>query len=69
MTQAEINKQCGVFKDKAGNDLNTIACADIGGHKIYMPNPCTYPEVKDENSYAHLVCHEVAHTEGWKHTE
>jgi hypothetical protein len=33
---------------------------------ILMPNPCTYPEAqKDPFSYAHLLCHEFGHTNGW----
>lgn len=62
MTQEEINKTCGVSPG-----FDTIACADIGGKHIFAPNACLYPEAKDVNSYAHMICHETAHTEGWDH--
>lgn len=32
---------------------------------IIAPNPCTFPEAADENSYAHLMCHEFGHVNGW----
>lgn len=32
---------------------------------VVMPNPCTYPEASDEFSYAHLLCHELGHANGW----
>jgi hypothetical protein len=35
---------------------------------ILMPNPCRYPEAKDDNSYAHLMCHEFGHANGWNDT-
>lgn len=35
---------------------------------IMMPNPCNYPEAVDENSYAHLLCHEFGHANGWNAT-
>lgn len=63
MSHRDINKQCG---DDIGGTI-TLACGDINGHDVYVPNPCTYPEVADKNSYAHLLCHEIAHTEGWRH--
>lgn len=70
MTQDEINKQCGdPGSTKEGQRLYVIACGDIGGKDVYMPNPCLAPEVSDINSYAHLLCHEIAHTEGWAHSE
>jgi hypothetical protein len=70
MTQDEITRQCGdPGSTKDGVRLYVMACADINGKDVYMPNPCLAPEVKDINSYAHLLCHEIAHTEGWVHKE
>lgn len=65
MTQDQINHKCG----KASKGFTTLACGDIKKPYIYMPNPCTYPEAKDTKSYAHLLCHEIAHTEGWEHPQ
>lgn len=63
MTHKQINKQCG----PDGKTWIIRACGDVNGPNIYMPNPCTYPEAKDHKSYAYLLCHEIAHTEGWTH--
>lgn len=62
MTQTEIDKKCGVY-----TGLHTIACGDINGHTIHVPNSCNYPEAANHASYAYLICHEIAHTEGWNH--
>lgn len=64
MTQKQINKQCGI-PDNPKQII--LACGDINGNTIYMPNPCLAKEVNDIHSYAHLACHEIAHTEGWVH--
>lgn len=40
-----------------------------GKDYIVSPNPCHYPEAKDYYSYAHLMCHEKAHKNGWKHPQ
>lgn len=34
-------------------------------HFIIMPNPCRFPEAQSEGSYAHLMCHEMGHANGW----
>lgn len=64
MTQKQINKTCGV---PANKDWVTIACGDVNGKVIYLPNPCLAKEINNVHSYAHLLCHEIAHTEGWVH--
>lgn len=64
MTQEQINSKCGIPADPR---QKIIACADTNGHTVYMPNPCLAKEAVDVHSYAHLLCHEVAHTEGWVH--
>jgi antirestriction protein ArdC len=30
-----------------------------------MPNPCAFP---DSDAYAHLLCHELGHANGWPPT-
>lgn len=37
-----------------------VACAT--GRTIVMPNPCRWPNRSD---YADLLCHEMAHVNGW----
>lgn len=64
LTQKQINKRCGIPVDKG---QMIIACGDVNGHIVYVPNPCLAKEVNDVNTFAHLLCHEIAHTEGWVH--
>src|SRR5690348_11399041 len=62
-TQGEINFICG----KAPKGYKTLACNQDGTKLIYIPNPCLVPEASNYDSYAHLLCHEIGHTEGWHH--
>lgn len=39
----------------------------LGDDKIISPNPCAYPEARIIGTYAHLMCHEKAHKNGWRH--
>jgi hypothetical protein len=57
---------CGV----APEGYVTLACAfkKKGAPIVLMPNPCRYPEAADELSYAHLLCHELGHVNGWNST-
>lgn len=52
---------------KAGPGYVTQGCETTvkGAPVITVPNPCTYPEASDEYSYAHLLCHEMGHANGW----
>jgi hypothetical protein len=61
--QSFIDKNCG----KASKGYYTVGCSISSKRILYMPNPCTFPEMKDPNSYAHLLCHELAHLNGWHH--
>ena len=36
-------------------------------NRVIMPNPCTYPEVSNIDSYAYLLCHELGHINGFTH--
>ncbi len=45
-------------------DDSILACVDdIGGRKMVLPNPCL---IKNEH-YARIACHELGHTNGWRH--
>lgn len=62
-TQDDINAICG----KAPEGRRTMACTHFEDGKapiITMPNPCnvTY------DYYAHLICHELGHVNGWPRT-
>jgi hypothetical protein len=62
--QKHIDWYCG----KASPGFYTLACAkdpDV----IIMPNPCIYPEYKNPDSYARLMCHEKGHLMGWHHVD
>ena len=61
-TQEEIDAVCG----KAPPGKTKLGCETEKG-EIVVPNPCNYPEASDDNSYAHLLCHEKAHVNGWLH--
>lgn len=60
--------------DKTCSDMHSIpphpdsiimACVnDIGGKHVILPNPCKYAE---KDAYARLACHEMSHTNGWRH--
>jgi hypothetical protein len=56
---------CGV----AEKGWRLMACEGSGPNGVpvlIMPNPCIYPEAwKDPYSYAHLLCHEFGHANGW----
>lgn len=39
---------------------SVVGCAR--GVAITMPNPCQWP---DDETYAQLLCHEMAHVNGW----
>lgn len=60
-TQAVINRKCDDIPDPPG--FYTEACSS-GPHPntIYAPNPCAFPAGDD---YARLLCHELAHLNGW----
>ena len=66
-TQAEVDAACG----RAGPGERKAACARIGAGTqpyVVMPNPCRFAEhFPDEELYAAMLCHELAHTQGWKH--
>lgn len=54
-------ENCGVAPEGYVN----MACVnDIGGKKMILPNPCMY---KDVDAYARVACHELAHTNYWRH--
>jgi hypothetical protein len=52
----------GASMERSCNDYenNLEGCADIGGPHIWITNPCTV-----QQSYAQILCHELAHTNGW----
>lgn len=63
LTPQEVNAACG----NADPLWNVYACTYVDKRVIVMPNPCLYPEAKNVESYAHLMCHEKAHINGWRH--
>jgi hypothetical protein len=61
-TQAEIDTACGV----APEGMVKLGCLAPGNYLV-VGNPCNYPEANDKTSFAYLMCHEKAHTNGWRH--
>jgi hypothetical protein len=56
--QPAIDSICG------GKD-QIIACAEIGGGRMILPNPCQ-ARFRGE-AYAAIACHEGGHIRGWAH--
>jgi hypothetical protein len=57
--QAQIDQRCQGLFGVPPAGMKTDACS-IEGRAI-MPNPCAYPD----ESYARMLCHEMAHVNGW----
>jgi hypothetical protein len=47
-----------------------LACEYVKKHQHYIKarNPCMYPEAKQKGTYAHDMCHEFGHVNGWNGT-
>jgi hypothetical protein len=61
--QQKIDDTCHPLFGAPPKGMRTMACDT--GKKVLMPNPCTYPE---SDRYAHLLCHELGHVNGWPPT-
>lgn len=59
VTVGAVERGCG--KDPPG--LITYACTTRSG-RVYVPNPCDFPQER----FAMLMCHELAHVDGWPST-
>lgn len=53
-----VHLLCG---GKLGDSGTIIACSEVNGSRMIIPNPCAHKE----ESYARLLCHELGHTNGW----
>jgi hypothetical protein len=63
--QKGIAEHCGVPNDPS---LVFVGCTnEINGREMWIGNPCRYKEANNPNSYAHTMCHEIAHMNGWTH--
>ena len=61
--QPGINRECQPLFGTPPTGMKTDACEMDG--RIIAPNPCDYPS---SDAYAHLLCHELAHANGWPRT-
>jgi hypothetical protein len=61
--QSKIDAGCQALFGKPPAGMRTNACAT--GRRLIMPNPCSFP---DSDTYAHLLCHELGHANGWPPT-
>lgn len=61
--QDQIDAACHPRYGVPPAGMKTDACAT--GRTIIAPNPCEYDET---DRYAHLLCHEMAHVNGWPAT-
>lgn len=54
-------EHCGV----APEGMTILGCVnEIGGDHITLPNPCLF---RNHDAYARLACHELGHTNWWRH--
>ena len=61
--QGEIQRVCEAKFGAPPAGMRTNACDT--GERMVMPNPCNFP---DTDRYAHLLCHELGHANGWPPT-
>lgn len=61
--QQGIDRRCHPRFGAPPAGMKTDACEMDG--RVVAPNPCTYP---DSDAYAHLLCHELGHVNGWPRT-
>lgn len=61
--QAAISRTCQSLFGRPPPGAQTNAC--FTGERAILPNPCTFPK---SDIYAHLLCHELAHRNGWPAT-
>lgn len=47
--------------------MTVLACYLPDEGTLILPNPCYYPEAGTPGTFAHLLCHEKAHVNGWRH--
>lgn len=64
----DMDKYCRQFGLDYNEGSTGVACTvGVGrGDKatIYMPNPCLFSD-----NYAQILCHEIAHTQGYRHPQ
>ncbi len=59
----EIELACG----KALPGRTKLGCMTEGG-ELVVGNPCLYKEdMKNNETFGYLMCHEKAHVNGWRH--
>jgi len=61
-TQAAIESRCQPLFGVPPAGMKTDACA--AGGRVVAPNPCDF----DSERYARMLCHEMAHVNGWPPT-
>ena len=60
---AGVAKECQALFGTPPQGMKTNAC--YTGRKLIMPNPCSIPQT---DAYAHMLCHEIGHANGWPST-
>lgn len=64
VTDPNTKEACGVAQ-KGYVILGCQRATKEGISLLWMPNPCIFPEAQWQGSYAHLMCHEMGHAQGW----
>jgi hypothetical protein len=60
---SDITRECQGRFGVPPAGYKTNAC--YTGTRAIMPNPCTFPQT---DGYAHMLCHELGHANGWPRT-
>lgn len=61
-----IDAFCRSISENTPENRVILACAYPAMNSIFLPNPCLYQE---RDPYARLLCHELAHLQGWRHSD
>ncbi len=59
-----VHQVCTSNMPPLDKNIIVLACTNPANRVMLLPNPCLYAEV---DPYARLMCHEMAHLNGWKH--
>lgn len=62
LPEAEVQGTCDIPVEPGRTVMGCNRIMPDGVRKIIMPDPCKYP-----GKYAELMCHEMAHSNGWRH--
>ncbi len=63
VVSSRVDETCRAGSPEAPRGVGIRGCYDPTTDAIIMPNPCQFTD-----TYARLMCHEMAHNNGWPAT-